>query len=138
MHVEIYHLNSVIYKTELDKKITISRQPKPISYSPIIQGRTILLPFFDSIASNIGTPHAEIEPASANCARYTQLFKTNKTEGVKEEVEKSWRNLVPFLSKTTKNTRTKINKGEFFDICINKEGTKSFVVISGVFSVWVS
>ena len=138
MYVEIYHLNSVICKTELDKKITISRQPKPISYSPIIQGRTILLPYFDSIAGTIGMPHAEIEPVSENCARYTQLFRTSKTEGVKEEAEKSWKNLVPFLSKTTKSTRTKINKGEFFDICINKDGTKSFVVISSVFSIWVS
>ena len=138
MRLDIYHLNSIIYSVELDKKITISRQNKPISYDAIKQGKTILLPYFDTIASTIGMPHGELELVSENCARYTQLFKTNKTEGIKEGIERSWKNFIPFLPKTTKRRSIKLNKGDSFDICINKDGTKSFVVISGIFSIWVS
>jgi hypothetical protein len=138
MYLEIYHLTSVIAKVDLDKKYIIGQQPRPISYNPIIQGNKILLPYFSSIAKTIGNPHAEIEQISENCARYYQLFQTNKTEGVEEKIEKSWKNFIPFLSKTTKSTRIKINKGEFFDICSKKDGTKSFVVISGLFSIWIA
>lgn len=133
LYLTIFHLNSVIGKVELTQKFEIRQQSKPISYHAIIQGNKIFLPYFNDIAYSIGSPHATIEPISETAARYTQIFKTNKTEGFIDEIKTRW-----LFFRETKSKRISINKGEFLDLCHKSKGITRFVSISGIFSVWVS
>lgn len=133
LYLTVYHLNSILCSVELNKEWKISQQPKPISNKAIIQENTIFLPHFYDIAKSIGNPHASIAPISENQAHYTQIFKTTETKGVIEETKRSW---LFFKEKARKIVN--INKGDFFDLCYKYKGSTKCVIISGLFSIWVS
>lgn len=117
--LQIYQLNWVLKELEIDKKYEIFMQEKPISTDVIIKDNKIFLPYLVDFAKFIGKPHGTIEPISKESLRYTQISKTNETEGIIDEKSGFW------IFKKDSRDYIPLKKGEYFDLIKTKNLVKA-------------
>ena len=79
LYLSLRQLISPIGEYVLDREFMISRQEEPKSDRPVLEGNTILLPFYFDFREVVGRPHAKISPLDDTSAQYTHLVEVERS-----------------------------------------------------------